>query len=74
MAPKLLLPPVIAESMRNPLSKDIPEWTLSAPVLRPIEGFGLIELRQTEEADYLKRRRSVSKKPLFDRFLNFRIE
>jgi len=69
---RLFLPAVASQIPTNYYGDDLAEWVASSRILRPLEGFGLIE-RQYEDKGAYSVTKTVRKTPLFDQFISFRL-
>jgi hypothetical protein len=74
LVPVVLLPVVREEIAEYASSVDTPRWLLKNFLLRPLEGFGLVEIvagkRKPPSVDLMNR---VRRLPLFDAFIRFDI-
>lgn len=69
LAPMALLPKVQEEIKAEPFQGTLAEWLLESRILRPLEGFGLIQLMRADPKDHEPWLVAVEKKPLFDQFV-----
>ena len=69
---RLFLPVIAAQMPTNYYGDDLTGWIASSRILRPLEGFGLIE-RQYEDKGAYSEPKTIRKTALFDQFISFRL-